>query len=159
MILGGTVSALSSTRQQQPTDQPTQRTPAHLVPPADPCMQLISRIGISDWQLQQLLWQLIRHDSIVCELVEDVFEVLHLLHCSFTLADEIRKFYNHFGIIMSHSGPAVKFALECFHDCKVRAKPLFQSSYRSPVCVAAIQQETRANALSCWSDYIVFQVV
>ena len=52
MILGGTVSALGSTRQQQPTDQPTQRTPAHPVPTADPCMQMSSHIGISDWQLQ-----------------------------------------------------------------------------------------------------------
>ena len=54
MILRGTVSALSSTRQQQPTDQPTQRTPAYPVPTADPCMQMSSRIGISDWQLHAL---------------------------------------------------------------------------------------------------------
>ena len=55
MILGGAVSAVSSSWQQQPTDQPTQRTPAHPVPTADPCMQMSSRIGISDWQLQHLL--------------------------------------------------------------------------------------------------------
>ena len=37
-----------------PTSQPSapQRTQAHPVPTADPCMQLNSRIGISDWQLQ-----------------------------------------------------------------------------------------------------------